>query len=503
MGWNWKEGCKKCVPQSMVARTIVVLILAVILSNLIVFGFHVKERHDVETKAAVSRVVERMVFPVGVLAGAASEQRAELAPSLQGRFRRVWISELPMNDGFAPPLGIVEMFGDALKAEMKNLGVTEVHFGLFEEEDMPRFRRGPGFGMRGMHRRHHDDDDDDKDDDDDDKDDDEKERQKGKGWKRGDWDDPDHFVVVSAGLAPGQWVNVATPFDPRSMGWKPRPPFGFFFTILLVIGVTVIIVMRVSKPIRRFTDAAERLGRDVNAPPLDEKKGPREVRRGARAFNEMQRRIRNFIEDRTRMLAAVSHDLRTPITRMRLRAEFVEDDEQREKMLKDLDEMESMIAATMAFAKEDVASEASIKVDLAALIAALADDMVETGDDVTYRGLDSLPFEGRPVALKRAFTNLITNAVKYGERARISLADVEGNAVITIEDDGPGIPVDHLDKVFAPFYRVEDSRNRETGGTGLGLSVVRSVVTAHGGEVTLRNGPEGGLKVILRLPIAN
>lgn len=149
--------------------------------------------------------------------------------------------------------------------------------------------------------------------------------------------------------------------------------------MFVVLAVTVWIVWRVGKPIRIFTEAAERLGRDVNAPPLKEDKGPREVRRGARAFNEMQRRIRAFIEDRTRMLAAVSHDLRTPITRMRLRAEFVEDDEQREKMLKDLDEMEAMIAATMAFAKEDAASEASRKVDLAALIAALTDDMAEMG----------------------------------------------------------------------------------------------------------------------------
>lgn len=493
MGWSWKESCKKCVPQSMVARTVVVLIVAVILSNLIVFGFHMKERHDAEEAAAVSRVVERMVFPVGVLAGVAPEKRSSLAPSLQGRFRKVWISEQPMKDGFAPPLGIVEAFGNALKAEMESQGVAEVHYGLFGDDDVPRLGMGPGFGRRGM-RGHHADGAD-------------EEQWKREGRRRGEWgrrwEGPGHFIVISASLAPGQWVNVATPFDPFSMGWKPRAPVGFFFAIFLVIGVTVIIVWRVGKPIRRFADAAERLGRDVNAPPLDEKKGPREVRRGAKAFNEMQRRIRNFIEDRTRMLAAVSHDLRTPITRMRLRAEFVEDEEQREKMLKDLDEMEAMIAATLAFAKEDAASETSRKVDLAALVAALVDDMVETGEDVVYSGPDSLPFEGRPVALKRAISNLLINAVKYGERARISLEENSVIVVITIDDDGPGIPANHLTRVFDPFYRVEDSRNRETGGTGLGLSVVRSVVTAHGGEITLVNRDDGGLRIVVRLPIAS
>ena len=484
MGWNWKDKCRRCMPQSMIARTIFVLVAAIVLSNLIVFGWHIKERHDLESQAVISRIVERMVFPVGVLAGADQQARVEIAPTLQGRFRRVWLTGEPMKAGFAPPFGVVSDFKKSLETEMGNLGVTEVHFGLFSADDVPRFERSRGFGRGGMHGMHHDD-----------------RPRDGLGPRWSGWEPPEHFLVVSAGLAPGQWVNVATPFEPLSMGWKPRAPYGFFISVFVVLAVTVWIVWRVGKPIRIFTEAAERLGRDVNAPPLKEDKGPREVRRGARAFNEMQRRIRAFIEDRTRMLAAVSHDLRTPITRMRLRAEFVEDDEQREKMLKDLDEMEAMIAATMAFAKEDVASEASRKVDLAALIAALTDDMAEMGDDVVYTGPDSLPFDGRPVALKRALSNLMTNAVKYGKRARISLIAEEGWAVMTVDDDGPGIPADQMARVFDPFYRVEGSRNRETGGTGLGLSVVRSVVTAHGGKIELKNRPEGGLAATIRLPI--
>jgi len=473
------------MPQSMIARTILVLIVAVVLSNLIVFAWHMKDRHDAETQAIIARVIERMAFPVGVLAGADPAARAEIAPTLQGRFRRVWLAEIPMKDGFTPPFGVVSNFRKVLEAEMSNLGIAEVYFGLFDVDEVPRFARRPGWRRGGMHHMHPDD-----------------RPRDGLGPRYSGWEAPTHFLVVSAELAPGQWVNVATPFDPRSMGWNPRLPVGFLFSMLLVLVVTVLIVGRVGKPIRIFTEAAERLGRDVNAPPLDETKGPREVRRGARAFNEMQRRLRTFIEDRTRMLAAVSHDLRTPITRMKLRAEFVEDDEQREKMLKDLDEMEAMIAATLAFAKEDVASEESRRVDLAALVTALTEDMAEAGDDIAYTGPDSMPFQGRPVALKRALSNLMINAVKYGKRARVSLNEAEGWVTITVDDDGPGIPENHLVKVFDPFYRVETSRNRETGGTGLGLSVVRSVVTAHGGEIVLKNRAEGGLRVIVRMPIA-
>jgi len=469
----------------MIARTIIVLIVAVVVSNLIVFGWHMKDRHDAETQAIIARVIERMVFPVGVLAGTDPAARTEIAPTLQGRFRRVWLTEASMKDGFAPPFGVFSDFRKALEAEMNNLGISEVYFGLFDAEEIPRFARRPGWRHRGMHHMYPED-----------------RPRDGLGPRGGGWDVPERFLVVSAELASGQWVNVATPFDPRSMGWNLRMPLGFLFSMLLVLIVTVLVVRRVGKPIRIFTEAAERLGRDVNAPPLDENKGPGEVRRGARAFNEMQRRLRAFIEDRTRMLAAVSHDLRTPITRMKLRAEFVEDDEQREKMLKDLDEMEAMIAATLAFAKEDVASEESRSVDLAALVVALVEDMAEAGDDIAYSGPDSMPFEGRPVALKRALSNLMINAVKYGKRARVSFDETEGWAVITVDDDGPGISEDQQDKVFDPFYRVETSRNRETGGTGLGLSVVRSVVTAHGGEVLLKNRAEGGLRAVIRMPIA-
>ncbi|NQV46709.1 MAG: HAMP domain-containing protein [Rhodospirillaceae bacterium] len=270
---------------------------------------------------------------------------------------------------------------------------------------------------------------------------------------------------------------------------------------LLIIAISVWAVHRSTAPLALFAKASERLGRDVNAPPLPED-GPREVRRASRAFNEMQRRLRAYLDDRMQMLAAISHDLRTPITRMRLRAEFIADEEQQKKMLADLDQMEQMITATLAFARDEASAEPSILFDLAAMLESLIDDDCAAGANASYHGPETLIFTGRPIALKRAFQNLIDNAVKYGGRAAVTLAEDKGQGrlVISVADDGPGIPEAEQKNVFAPFYRVERSRSRDTGGVGLGLAVVRSVVGAHGGEVTFAAVDGGGFRVMVSLP---
>ena len=199
------------------------------------------------------------------------------------------------------------------------------------------------------------------------------------------------------------------------------------------------------------------------------------------------------------MLAAISHDLRTPITRLRLRAELIDDAEQQAKMLADLDQMEQMIAATLAFARDEAVDEASVRFDLAAMLQSLADDISDTNGQASYTGPDKLEWTGRPGALKRAFQNLADNAIKYGQRADISLSDSEGKLVITFEDDGPGIPENERVRVFDPFYRIDPSRNRDTGGVGLGLAVTRSVVRAHGGDISFQNAKER-FGIIVELP---
>jgi signal transduction histidine kinase len=233
--------------------------------------------------------------------------------------------------------------------------------------------------------------------------------------------------------------------------------------------------------------------------------GPREVATAARAFNTMAERIRRFVGDRTQMVAAIGHDLKTPITRLKLRAELLDDDEQRRKILADLEEMEAMIGATLAFARDDAAAEPSVMVDLAALCRTVLDEATdaapEMADAITYDGPEHLTVRARPVALKRALANLVGNALAYGGAARLTLAEAApGQLRIVIEDDGPGVPEYELEGVFQPFRRLETSRNRETGGSGLGLPIARNILRAHGGDVVLRNRPKGGLAAVMTLP---
>jgi signal transduction histidine kinase len=320
---------------------------------------------------------------------------------------------------------------------------------------------------------------------------------RGKGrmahWQPGD------VLTGSLELSDGSWLNFGIPLPPFQPFWETRNFLLILMTTLIALAVSVWAVRRASAPLSVFASAADRLGLDMNAPPMTEK-GPREVRQAANAFNGMQRRLQRFVSDRTQMLAAISHDLRTPITRMKLRAELIEDEEPRRKMLADLDEMEAMIAATLAFARDNFANERRAALDLAALLQTVCDEAADAGAAARYDGPDRLAFAGGPTALKRAFANLVENAVKYGGAAGVGLAATTGTATVTVDDDGPGIPESELDRVFDPFYRIETSRSRETGGVGLGLAVVRSVVRGHGGDITLANRPEGGLRVTVTLP---
>ncbi|VAW21549.1 hypothetical protein MNBD_ALPHA12-175 [hydrothermal vent metagenome] len=314
------------------------------------------------------------------------------------------------------------------------------------------------------------------------------------------WNDKSLFKV-SYQLADGSWLDFLTIPPEISQAWSPRFLLAFVVMTIVVSALSVWAVRRSTEPLARFARASERLGRDMNSPDMPED-GPREVNRAARAFNDMQKRLRRLINDRTQMLAAVSHDLRTPVTRLRLRAEFIEDGEQRKKMLNDLAQMEAMITATLSFARLDSSDEPRKNLDLAGLVQSVCDDAAELGHDVTYNGPLGVSFYGRPLALRRVFDNLVDNAFKYGKCARVTLAQKPDHIVVTIKDDGPGIPLSDIENVFDPFHRVETSRNRATGGVGLGLAVVRSIIRGHGGEVTLSNLENGGLCATITLPLS-
>jgi signal transduction histidine kinase len=314
-----------------------------------------------------------------------------------------------------------------------------------------------------------------------------------------------HHAVIGMRLPDGEWVNVSAELEPLRPWHSPTFLFAFLLMTATAAVLTLWAVRRLTAPVRTLAEAAEALGRDVNAPPLPEG-GPSEVATAAVAFNTMASRIRRFVRDRTELLTAIGHDLRTPITRLKLRAEFIDDEEQRGKILADLEELEAMVSATLAFGRDAGTTEPVSPLDLAELLRTVLDEAGDAHPDVldklNYEGPAHLTVRARSLSLKRVFVNLVSNAINYGGSARVRLLGAEDRVVaVEIEDDGPGIPTAELDRVFEPFHRGEPSRNRETGGVGLGLPIARNIMRAHGGDVVIANRPACGVKATVTLPV--
>ncbi|MBF0340588.1 MAG: HAMP domain-containing protein [Magnetococcales bacterium] len=277
------------------------------------------------------------------------------------------------------------------------------------------------------------------------------------------------------------------------MGWS-------LLLLFCLVGLLSLAAIRMAaRPLLLLANAARALGQDLNHPPLA-LTGPREVRHAAMAFNVMQERLKRYVHERTHLLAAVSHDLKTPLTRMRLRVERLEDSPTRVDLLRNLDDMARMTASALEYAKGMEGSEPMARVDIPAMLEAIQEEFQDLGREVVVHCSAIPPFPVMPKSLKRCLVNLVDNAVNYGERARIR-ADLLGDRLrISIADNGPGIPEGERERVFEPFTRLESSRNRDTGGTGLGLPIARNIVRAHGGDLSLRNRPDGGLEVIVVIP---
>ena len=306
----------------------------------------------------------------------------------------------------------------------------------------------------------------------------------------------DGRMLVSMRLPNGEWLNERARIRRHATFWTPSLFVGWGLTIALAAGMVFWAMRQLVEPMRRFATAADQLGVDVNAAPMPEE-GAAESRATAVAFNTMAARIRRFVHDRTFILTAIGHDLRTPITRLKLRAEWMEDEEQQRKMLADLDELEEMVAATLAFGRTDATTEAPTAIDLAELLRTILEEAEDArpqlSDLCRYEGPAHLTIRARPVAMKRALANLVQNAVNYGDKAMACLMPPkDGVVTVLIEDEGPGIPPGDLERVFEPFQRLEDSRNRETGGTGLGLPIARNILRAHAATSCWRTGPKAG-----------
>lgn len=309
------------------------------------------------------------------------------------------------------------------------------------------------------------------------------------------------FAPFSASLQmeDGRWATVEPPRGLLSP-WQMRLLLALGISMLLLAPLVWWMARRLTRPIRVFAAAAERLGADPDAEPLASS-GPSEVRTAIHAFNDMQAKLRDHMRQRTQTIAAIAHDLRTPLTRLRFRAEQAPA-KVRDRMAADIEEMDALIAQAMAFVRGDRPAELREALDLGPLAADCARGFAETGAAVRFEGSAALPVEGDPAALRRALANLIGNAVKYAGEARVRVFAADGRAVVEVEDDGPGLGADELETVFEPFHRGERSRSRETGGAGLGLTVARQAARAHGGDVVLIRRAEGGLTARLDLPSA-
>jgi signal transduction histidine kinase len=293
------------------------------------------------------------------------------------------------------------------------------------------------------------------------------------------------------------------PMDPRFENRPPRPWFGGPLVPLTFQLISLIIAAwygakLLSRPIQRLSDAAERLSENLDSQPLDES-GPREARQAAHTFNKMQQRIREQVQQRSRMLGAVSHDLRTPLSRLKLRLEQIDDDKLQGQMRQDLDDMISMLDATLTYLHEQRTSEAPQWMDVQALIESLCENAQDQGADVQASG-HCAPLQVQPMALRSCINNLLDNALRYAGEGLITLEDHREQLLIRVIDHGPGIATDKREAVFEPFYRLEGSRNRNSGGVGLGMTIAREAVERLGGQLSLEETPGGGLTAVIRLP---
>jgi signal transduction histidine kinase len=460
----------KLLPKSVFGRLVLVLLGGLLAAQLATVYINLSERDQLLYRTGGMRLAQQISDIVQLLDSLPVSDRRRVAaifsaPPLTVSLERPPIVEKEESADADFP---ASMFKAMLKLSLGEDAIVRVVRSAGAPEFGPR--RGPQGFQGGPHRP----------------------------WGRGA-PPPGPYFTVQIPLGDGTLVTFESGVVPQAAALPLRVALTLLVLVATVVAISLIAVRWVTEPLSRLAVAAERLGGNIHEPPLPEK-GPVEVQRAAKAFNAMQRRLSRFISDRVRILAAMSHDLKTPITRMRLRTEMLEEEAVRAKFARDLEEMESMVTQALEFMRDSSAEEPVQPVDITALLETLQGDYRDAGKSVEVSGRAAQPYAGRPLALRRCLTNLVENAVRYGEAARIEVEDGAREIVMRIRDRGQGIPEAQLEQVFEPFYRGEASRSRETGGTGLGLGIARNIARAHGGDIVLRNHPGGGLEAVLTLP---
>ena len=462
---------KRWLPRSLFGRLLLVLAGGLLLAQLLSAAINFAERDRLLVAAGGMQQAQRIADVVKLLDSLGPQERARIGSVLNVPPLVLTLQQTaaPADDAQAPR---ALMFTAFLRASLGGDRDVRVEAGGSWPPGP-----GPGFGPG----RHH--------------------MMGGGMMGAGPVPPPSPLLRTQVQLRDGSWARFDTQLHPASETPPWRLALALAILLLAVLVLSYVAVRWVTRPLHVLAEAADALGRDIHRPPLAED-GPTEIRRAAHAFNSMQQRLVRFIEDRTRVFAAMSHDLKTPITRMRLRADLLEDEEARQRFEADLREMETMVTQTLEFMRGMGGSEARQEVDIDALLESLQSDNEAMGREVRIEGQARAAYPAQVSLLRRCLANLVDNAVTYGERATLRVEDSPQALVIRVLDEGPGIPEAEREKVFEPFYRLEQSRSRATGGTGLGLAIARNIAHMHGGEIALRNRSPRGLEATLSLPRA-
>ncbi len=458
-------------PKSLFGRFILVLFVGLVVAQFFSVYFMLRDRGETLLQLYRDDVATRTVTIVQLLNSSSSKERLRLLQALNGPATRISIVGSSIDETAPSPSAVI-----LRKRLSQELGGYSIKVSTNVIEATPQSEQEE-FHSRMMRMMQH---------------------QGTRGLMHGNFF-PVASFRIQVQLTDNQWVLLESVVPKELLDWPSRLLWSVAFSLLGVLVVSLVSVRWITKPLRMLSEAANELGRDIQRPKL-KVDGPTEVAEAAIAFNTMQQRLIRFIGDRSRILAAISHDLKTPITRLRLRSALLDDELIREKFENDLDDMERMVRETLDFMRGVEVGETSQPIDIAALIESMQDDAREAGWPVEVNITNVSPIVAKPVALKRCLSNLLSNAVHYGNSADIVVFDNVNTLTIIVRDSGSGVPESELEKLFEPFYRAEDSRNRHTGGSGLGLSIARNIARAHGGDVTLKNGKHGGLEAILTLP---
>ncbi len=464
----------RLLPQSLFGRLMLVLASGLVVAQMLSAAINLAERDSVLVRASGMQPARRIADIVTLLDSLTPAERTRIVGILNVPPLVVTLDRTPAADDSAATGGAhAAFFSSVLRTVLGDERPIRVAISGTPPEWAPGAGRGRGPGAMGDGTM------------------------RGPGMHR--FPPGGVSFLIQVRLLDGTWATFDTQVSQESASLPWRVLLTLATLLAAVLLVSYIAVRWITRPLQLLATAADELGRDINRPPLPEG-GPAEVSRAARAFNTMQSRLVKFIDERTRLLTAMSHDLKTPLTRMRLRADLLEDGSLREKFEADLLEMETMVTQTLEFMRGVRHRETAQPIDIMEVLKGLQADNDAMGRSVTIGGRVTRPLNAEPQLLKRCLSNLIDNAVLYGQRAEITVEDGGDALTIRVRDHGPGIPEGDIEKVFEPFHRLEGSRSRETGGTGLGLGIARNIAQAHGGDVRLRNHATGGLEAMLVLP---